>query len=554
MLLTVSVAVCNPDISRWKRFVYSLNRFLPEDSEVRAYDNSGSNLTQEWQEFLWETIPLDNNSPRAIVVRGEKNIGFGAAHNYNLTQAQGDYFLVLNDDVEFFEPFVEKMIELLPKKLEYVIRKNTNIMQVGMSQENCNVITPMAQGAKDESLRKKGVFDYIEGSCMMMRTEDAKRYGLFDTEAFPFAYYEDVDLSLRIRKDGGKLAVVDTKWSHHRAATSKKMKEDEDNKIDLDGFHTKNWLTFRKRWGGYLVSRRPDCTRHIVVRRCGGHGDVFLTTPVLKSLKEKYPGCAITFLTQSPDIVRASDSSVFDAISTDCYVPIPCDEFIDLENSYERNFNRHIVDWYAEVAGVQVENRLGIPSISRDDVTKMNVVLMANGLTEKNYVVLGVGDAWEGKRWADERWAYVSLRLKQAEMKVVLCGSSKDGFILPGVDVNFINVLTLPQTMWVIANSAMFAGHEGALGHLAQSVQVPTVLLYGCTIPGLTNTINDQLFPVVTRAECRGCRHKTGTFSGNGILCPRGHACMDMIEMKEVWSTCSMALDTAKKREGIKCL
>lgn len=513
MQLTVSVAVCNPDASLWRRFVESLSRFLPEDSEVLIYDN-GSDRKSNFQFNISKPIPvgykLDDN-----------NIGFGEAHNHNLRQAKGDYFLVLNDDVEFREPFIEKMMD--------VLEKNKDVMQVGMRRDTSNVLNPMGQGAMDEAKRLKGEFDYIEASCMMMRAIDAIRFGLFDARSFPFAYYEDADLSLRIRKAGYRIETVDCDWIHYRESTSKRLIEE--GEVDVAGYKALNWEAFRRKWGGYLVSGRLDCSEHVVVRRTGGPGDVFLTTPIVKALKEEDPKRVITFLTKCKDVM--STCQYVDAVSTDCWTPLPCDRFIDLEHTYEKDFTMHIVDWYAKVANVKINSRLGIPSISRDDFAKVSKLLMANGLYSDRYAVIGAGDAWPGKKWATENYAVISKRLMESGWKVVTCGVSRDGFEIP-CDADFVNALSLPQTLGVISKAKLFVGHEGTLGHLAQSSRIPTILLYGCTTPELTNETDDLLHPVVTKAVCRGCRHR-GMFSGNGIQCPRGYECMKMISIGEVW-------------------
>ena len=53
---------------------------------------------------------------------------------------------------------------------------------------------------------------------MLLRTEALRDVGLFDPRFF--MYWEDVDLCLRLRAAGWKLAVADDAVIHHRQSTS----------------------------------------------------------------------------------------------------------------------------------------------------------------------------------------------------------------------------------------------------------------------------------------------------------------------------------------------
>ena len=70
----------------------------------------------------------------------------------------------------------------------------------------------------NKSLEKKLNLDWITGCCMLLKTELIKKTKLLD-ENF-FAYYEDVDWSLRIKDLGYSLQLVETSLIYHHGSIS----------------------------------------------------------------------------------------------------------------------------------------------------------------------------------------------------------------------------------------------------------------------------------------------------------------------------------------------
>ena len=63
-------------------------------------------------------------------------------------------------------------------------------------------------------VRIKGKPDYANGCCMVIRREAIDRVGMFDEKFHIF--YDDVDMSLRIRKAGYKVAVIEKAIVWHK--------------------------------------------------------------------------------------------------------------------------------------------------------------------------------------------------------------------------------------------------------------------------------------------------------------------------------------------------
>lgn len=507
-MLTVSIAVHNPNIDMFSKMLKSLKKYTPELSQLIVIDNN-SDKPDKWIETVRYIF---KEGPELTFIYNNKNVGFGEAHNEALTKATGKYFAVLNDDIEFFTVWSTPMIELL--------RTDALVGQVCPKGSVCNTIARNGQGVAVDTDDP----DYAEGSCFMMRTPIAKEYGLFDTDTYKFAYCEDTDLSLRLRKAGYKMRNVDIGFKHYRAVTSSKVKE------DFMGFYVRNSYEFRRRWMSYILAKKfGPC---IVIRRTGSYGDVFLTLPVAKALREKYKDCAIVLLTSCPDAVLYS--SEYDMIIKEPYAPFPCDIFIGLDNAYEKDFRRNIVDCYAEVAGVEVDNRLGTISVSPKEFAKVEKFL--KGM--KEFVAVDVGNTWPEKQWHVEYYRELVKRLKADGQKVVLIGLNPSytglGAMYIDADLDFVNTLTILETAVLIQKAKLFVGNEGLLLHLAQAAGIHSIGLYGCTLPEYVNEERvATLHPVISPAECVGCRHRYA--SGNSVKCPRGAKCMEMITFDQVW-------------------
>ena len=97
--------------------------------------------------------------------------------------------------------------------------------------------------------------DYIMGWCFCMRREDYRKHGLFD-ETLRFAYFEDADLSLRLKSLGYKLYAFHDSLVHHYG--NKTLAS-----VDIDLVETIrfNHATFRERWQEYLGSKRVKAPR-----------------------------------------------------------------------------------------------------------------------------------------------------------------------------------------------------------------------------------------------------------------------------------------------------
>lgn len=511
-MITVSVAILDPDLTLFYRFCQTLKETAPLVKQLIVVDNASED--KSYRGILENLFPGEFE-----VIENAVNVGYGQAHNQAIHKATQPYFIVCNDDIEFFEEnWSERMVQIL---------KDPNVGQVGPINKVCNKWNGDCHGFGDPDTTDP---DYIEGSLFMMRTELARRYGPFDS-IYQYGYYEDGDLSLRLKKDGYVLKQIPINWEHHRAKTTNRIMLT----TDVYGYQVLNRRIFESRWYSYVVAKKFG--RVIVVKREGSFGDVFLTGPVLRKLRELYPNDALVLMSKLYEPILIPDC--VDAV-TPMHEPIYADIFIDLDYAYERDFeNIHIVKAYEREARKQLND----PDFRTHGLTGTFRSLLDKfpGLGEilptdfDKYICVDVGDTWHMKKWPDAYYYQLIKRLRSNGRKVALVGLNP-GPTAFDFDLNFCSVMNIEQTVYLLREARLYVGHEGLLGHICQSLSKDCVLLYTCTKPEFTG---DQLLPTLhvlrTKAVCHGCRH-IGPVAGTTISCPRNYACTKMISVDDVFT------------------
>lgn len=169
-----------------------------------------------------------------VIVDNNINIGFGEAHNKNLLNRSSDYFLILNNDIEFLE--VGWFDKLLMSSADLVGMRNAP-----------HYLLPNGCGSPDLEIMQ---YDYIEASCLLIKREVFENLGGFDN-SFVVAYCEDSDLSLRAKMSGYRLDWVFIDHVHHRSSSAKRLPVE-----TLMRITNINSAFFLSRWGWYLSRKR----------------------------------------------------------------------------------------------------------------------------------------------------------------------------------------------------------------------------------------------------------------------------------------------------------
>ena len=92
-------------------------------------------------------------------------------------------------------------------------------------------------------------FDFVDGSVLAIRSDLARRFGLF-SPSFHYFYFEDADLCLRYRQMGKEISLLDVSYEHERSSSSRLLPQ-----FAVESVLNHNRARFFEKWDKYLRTR-----------------------------------------------------------------------------------------------------------------------------------------------------------------------------------------------------------------------------------------------------------------------------------------------------------
>ncbi|MEN6414740.1 MAG: lipopolysaccharide heptosyltransferase II [Veillonellales bacterium] len=341
--------------------------------------------------------------------------------------------------------------------------------------------------------------------------------------------------------------------------------------------------------------------KKIFVSNRMGLGDVILTTPILKALKQKYPDSRITFVT-SPNclpIVQGLDfidevityekhvDSVWKVVKKiwrydlalcidfkyrsavmaflagiplraglkhkrKLFLTHPVDKPPEWESTYEPlNFSYVL----KQSVGIEFDadlTRLYVPEISKTEQIAVDEMLAVQGIKGGSpYIVLAPVTSWPPKDWPEDRYVeLVRSLIEEYSYPVVLLGAPSDAEKVVTLDkldgvVNLMGRTTVMQMVEIIRRANLLVGGCSGPLHIAGAVRTPFVALYGPTSPrewapktkGITISHDDRFPCSPCLVEMVGCPEKP---------------CMQAISVQEVFEACRQMLSESSVHRNTK--
>ena len=199
----------------------SLEKITYPNVKVYVIDNGSSDNS---------VTEIRNQFPDFEIIQLPENYGFSRGNNagFQLVKQKADYTIFLNNDTivdpDFVEPLINAMesnstVKQSTPKIFYA--DNLDYIWFGGGK-----VSLWAGWIRHLGIRQKDSMqfsfdrnvDYATGCCVCMRTVDFESIGMFD-ESF-LMYGEDVDLSLRFRKQGGQILFVPESKIWHKVSSS----------------------------------------------------------------------------------------------------------------------------------------------------------------------------------------------------------------------------------------------------------------------------------------------------------------------------------------------
>lgn len=158
---------------------------------------------------------IENNYSKVVLIKNDKNIGFGKANNIALTKCRGEYILILNPDIIIRQNSLKEMMDFLYSNSSIGCIGCKLLNLDGSIEDSYYTYFPTPSSELKERLlinrfikkdnrniafEKKPIrVSWIVGACMMFQKEVLILMGGFDEQYF--MYSEDADLCFRLIKN-----------------------------------------------------------------------------------------------------------------------------------------------------------------------------------------------------------------------------------------------------------------------------------------------------------------------------------------------------------------
>jgi ADP-heptose:LPS heptosyltransferase len=294
--------------------------------------------------------------------------------------------------------------------------------------------------------------------------------------------------------------------------------------------------------------------RPVIFSKFSGIGDIICTIPAALELKKRHPKATFIYNCHQPYGVLPVMGGITN-ITTYLRQPFVLKhwygwlfagfyEFPCADELPDDFCKQYVVKEYANDHGVIVADAHPHLEIQPSIRERVNEILKSHIKSNSPLIVIQTGPSWPIREWPQAAWASLIVELKRIlDAKVVQIGTDhqlavgkRDVFGLPGV-VSLVNQLTLEESCAVVAGSHLFIGIDSGLLHVAASLRVPCVGIFGPTSPHLRLPEGNVQNCIISQIKCQGCHHRIPRIHWESG-CPYDAACMKNIPAAEVLATC----------------
>lgn len=198
----------------------SLSSQTYRNYEILIVDNGSTDGSVEY---------IKKNFPLVHIIRNLRNEGFAKACNKGMLSSWGKYIALISSDMVFDAHWLEELVKPLQNEnVGATVAKALFFNDSDKINYAGGAVTFLGFAFPKHSKENRSIdldyetTQYVAGGLSCLRRKVLDEIGLFD-ETF-FMYFEDVDLSFRIRAAGYELALAPKAIVYHKA-DFKKMKD-----------------------------------------------------------------------------------------------------------------------------------------------------------------------------------------------------------------------------------------------------------------------------------------------------------------------------------------
>ena len=192
--------------------------------------------------------------------RPEENLGFGAGHNYVLSELDSKYHAIVNPDIVLKEDSLSILMGFMEERkvgmavprmtdeagnFQAVYRRELTVLDMGIRMFLSSYFKKRQayHTMQDMDYAKPFPVPFAQGSFLVIETELFRRLGGFDTRYF--MYLEDADLCKQVNQCSGLYYCPDTTVIHKWERASKKNGK-------LRRIHMTSMFRYFCKWGWKL--------------------------------------------------------------------------------------------------------------------------------------------------------------------------------------------------------------------------------------------------------------------------------------------------------------
>lgn len=203
-----------------------------------SHDNKPITLTEYTEEQARDGKQIGKSPPdspsqsRLILIENQSNYGFSGGNNIGIMfalKALGpDYVLLLNNDVIVGPAFLSRLVEVSESDAKIGIAgpriyNYSHVDKIAFAGGRINLWLGQSHhvglNETDEGKHSKvAEVDYIEGSCLLVKTKVVEDVGMFDSAYV--SYWEDTDWCIRANRAGYKVVYVPTAQIWHKESST----------------------------------------------------------------------------------------------------------------------------------------------------------------------------------------------------------------------------------------------------------------------------------------------------------------------------------------------
>lgn len=196
----------------------------------------------------------------------------------------------------------------------------------------------------------------------------------------------------------------------------------------------------------------------------------------------------------------------------------------------------HMLDYHAQaLIPLGLEPRVCAPELVLTDTETLAAeqILVNHGLKDTKWIMLHPAARYWFKAWPAERFARFGSAMLKEGFQIVLVGTENERSIVDEVmkagEQQFLSLVgktNLRELAALMRHCSLFVGNDAGPMHIAAAVGCPVVALFGPTDPAVWGPYGTKCHTLYKGLDCRECFHPG---------CQRGEmSCMNLIGVEEV--------------------